>query len=214
MGVGEILQALMDKSGHNDTSLSKATGVPQPTIRRIRLGESKDPETASLRPLADFYGKTVAQLRGEIPIALNGVIDTEVPATRLPVISWVTAGLPFDVSDPYAPGVADSWEPFEGKFSGESYALRVKGDSMVGPDGSGFPEGTIIAVDPKREARNGDYVVVRFNNTDEATFKQLVLDGIWKFLKPLNPRYNTMQVPADAVLCGVVVEAVLKRKFK
>lgn len=97
--------------------------------------------------------------------------------------------------------------------SKEAFALRVRGDSMVAADGSGFPEGCIIIVDPGREAKNGDYVVVRFNDSDEATFKRLIVDGPHKFLRPLNPSYKNIDVTEDARLAGVVVERRLITRF-
>jgi SOS-response transcriptional repressor LexA len=39
---------------------------------------------------------------------------------------------------------------------------------------------------------------------EEAIFKQLEFDGEQYFLKPLNPRYPTMLMPADAKIAGVV----------
>lgn len=85
---------------------------------------------------------------------------------------------------------------------------------MVAPDGSGFPEGAVIIVDPRIEARNGDYVVVRFQDSDEATFKRLVVDGPNKFLRALNPVYPPIPVTDDARLCGVVVEVNVRRRFR
>jgi SOS-response transcriptional repressor LexA len=215
MSIGENLQALIDGvEGMNPTRLARETGVPQPTIYRILKGQSLDPDTATLTPLAHYFGKTVAQLRGEVPLFLSGVVESDEPVTRLPLISWVQAGAPTDVYDPYAPGIAESWHPFTGKYSGQAYALRVRGDSMVRPDGTGFPEGSIIAVEPNLSANNGDFVIVRFPDTDEATFKQLVLDGPFKFLKPLNPTYHTIAAPQNAQLCGVVVEHTFRRRFR
>lgn len=217
MSIAKNLQALIDAvEDMNPTRLSRETGVPQPTIFRILKGQSLDPDTATLKPLAERFGKTVAQLRGEIPLAIEGVIDPGAAIRRLPLVSWVIAGHPADVYDPYATGVADSWEPFFGKYSAQAYCLRVRGDSMEAPRGSigpSFPEGTIIAVEPNRPAENKSFVIVRFANTDEATFKQLIIDGPFKFLKPLNPNYPTMPVPKDAQLCGVVTEATFTQKL-
>lgn len=69
--------------------------------------------------------------------------------------------------------------------------------------------GSIIIVDPDREARHGSYVVARLNEDLEATFKQLVLDGSRKSLNPLNPRYPLPDMDGKKVtLCGVVVQMV------
>lgn len=44
-------------------ALASATGVPQPTIFRILTGESDDPRTKTLQPLAAHFGLTVSDLR-------------------------------------------------------------------------------------------------------------------------------------------------------
>lgn len=213
--VADNLKKLMEREdGMNPSRLARETGVSQPTIWKILNEKIADPGSDILEPIAKRFGKAVAQLRGEIPIELEDVVDAHDTKARLPLISWVQAGLGGEAADPYAPGSAESWMPFESKYSGQAFCLRVRGDSMVTPDGGGFPEDTIIAVEPKLAAQHGDYVVVRFTHSNEATFKQLVIDGPFKFLKPLNPRYNTFPVPADAVLCGVVTESTLKRKLR
>jgi SOS-response transcriptional repressor LexA len=135
------------------------------------------------------------------------------PRSRLPLVSWVLAGNRGEVNDPYAPGAAESWVEFDSAASRSAFCLRVRGDSMVRADGSGFPDGCLIAVEPSRRARSGDFVVVRFNDSDEATFKQYFIEGMTKYLKPLNPAYPTLGVPPDAHMVGVVFEKRVIEKF-
>jgi SOS-response transcriptional repressor LexA len=91
-----------------------------------------------------------------------------------------------------------------------TFALRVKGDSMVDASGNGpsFPEGISIVVEPDAEPRHKRFVVVKSNDEAEATFKQLIIDGGDMYLKPLNTAYKTKPFPADGRICGVVVQAV------
>ena len=49
-------------------------------------------------------------------------------------------------------------------------------------------------------------MVVALDDTNQATFKQLVIDGARRYLKPLNPRYPIIPVERDARICGVVRE--------
>jgi phage repressor protein C with HTH and peptisase S24 domain len=63
MSIRENLAYLISKNGINPTILAKATGVHQPTIHRILKGESDDPRTATIQPLADYFGTTVEFLR-------------------------------------------------------------------------------------------------------------------------------------------------------
>lgn len=84
---------------------------------------------------------------------------------------------------------------------------------MIRPDGSGFPNGCFIAVEPRRTPKSGDFVVVRFNDSDEAAFKQYFIEGGTQYLRPLNPTYPTLGVPSDAQMVGVVFEKRIIEKF-
>ncbi|HRX70981.1 MAG: helix-turn-helix transcriptional regulator [Candidatus Competibacteraceae bacterium] len=66
--VSQILSTLMDRAGLTDNELSDRVGVPQPTISRIRNGAIRDPRDSTLRPLAQYFGLSVSQLRGDMPL--------------------------------------------------------------------------------------------------------------------------------------------------
>lgn len=69
--IKDILRILMDRDPNvqgNENELSRLTDVHQPTIHRILTGESRDPRTATLQPLADYFRVSIAQLRGESPL--------------------------------------------------------------------------------------------------------------------------------------------------
>jgi SOS-response transcriptional repressor LexA len=70
-----------------------------------------------------------------------------------------------------------------------------------------FHEGELIFVDPNVEAVNGKFVVVQLNDSNEATFKQLVIEDDRQYLKALNPNWPDpiIKLSADARICGVVV---------
>lgn len=120
----------------------------------------------------------------------------------VPLISWVQAGNWTECHDPYPPGVADEWINPSTRVSACAFALSVRGDSME----PRFVEGDTIIVDPELEARTGDFVIVRLDDAQEATFKQLVIDGPQRFLKPLNARYPVIPINGNATVVGVVVE--------
>ena len=72
-----------------------------------------------------------------------------------------------------------------------------------------FPNGSIIIIDPAVEPRQGSFVVVRLDEAEQATFKQMVIDGGTRYLKPLNPRYPLMEIRQSATVCGVVRQMVM-----
>jgi SOS-response transcriptional repressor LexA len=71
-----------------------------------------------------------------------------------------------------------------------------------------YQDGDIIFVDPDAQAEHGKNVVVRLEDGKEATFKHLVVEGEYKFLKPLNPDWpgpKLIQVDDNATVCGIVI---------
>jgi len=57
-----------------------------------------------------------------------------------------------------------------------------------------YHNGDIIFVDPDISAAQGSDVIVRLENSNEATFKQLVVEGSRRYLKPLNPRFPVIEI--------------------
>lgn len=58
------LEALMRKHDVSANALAELVRIPQPTISRIASGATKEPKEATLQRLADYFGVTVAHLRG------------------------------------------------------------------------------------------------------------------------------------------------------
>ena len=81
--------------------------------------------------------------------------------------------------------------------------LRVRGESME----PRFRDGYLIFVDPAVPPDHGRFVVVQGENSNEATFKQLIVEGKRKYLKALNPDWpeRIIESHATAAICGVVV---------
>ena len=131
------------------------------------------------------------------------------PIRYLPLISWVQAGKWTEIDNARESETYERLLPVTRRYSNRAFALRVVGDSMSAPDGDSFPDGAIIVVDPNQEAKNGSYVVVRTEGSDEATFKQLVIEGNHWYLRPRNPRYPIIEVTGEAAICGVVRQMVM-----
>ncbi|MFP1683370.1 LexA family transcriptional regulator [Alloalcanivorax sp. C16-1] len=242
MSVQTNLSFLMARAHMNPHSLAKETGVKQPTIFRILEGESLTPRDKTLRPLADFFGVSVQDLRyADLPASAQGdrypgpanapmvlrehdsshgydagaqqnVEPARAPKNRrtAPVISWVQAGDWAEAADPYPPGDGEGFEEVPDTAGPNVFWLRVVGDSMTAPTGMSIPEGHLILVDPDQQAENGSLVVAKLTETDEVTFKKLVIDAGQKYLKPLNPAYETIKINGNCRMVGVVREAKVK----
>lgn len=180
-------------------------------------GTGTQPEADKLPILAALYRCTIDELfKG--PQGRVAEENTEyVPPARfhLPLISWVSAGMREEAADPYAAGNAESWIDFDGPCSSSSFCLRVRGNSMTRTDGAEptFPDGSIIGVDPRRKPKSREFAVFRFNDTNEATFKQYIIDGPLNLLVALNPNYPPIVIGPDAQLVGTVFEKRVIAKF-
>lgn len=95
-------------------------------------------------------------------------------------------------------------EDFLGR--GETYALRVRGDSMIG---EGILDGDIIAVETGRAPRPGAIVVATVRG--EATVKKYFRDGDVVRLEPANEHVAPIVAPAADVEVKGVVVGVMRR---
>lgn len=209
--IGKNIQRAMLDQKHTQKTLAKASGVSQVTIHKLISGKAK--ESAKLPAIAKALGTTAEWLSESHAENLNTLKIEESKPTystgvkAVPLISCVRAGHWLEASDPYAPGHAEEWRETTAKVGPRAFALKVVGDSMQNPTGSpSIPEGSIVIVDPDREATSGKIVVAKLLESDEVTLKKLVVDGPNVYLKPLNPDYKTIQVDGKLKVIGVVVK--------
>lgn len=169
-------------------------GISEGVVRKILRGEgAKD---VTIEKISKYCGKPLWYFYPEHPNISPGPPILK----KIPVISWVQAGEWSEVVDQFQPGYAEEWIDTTATNHPNAFALVVRGDSME-PE---FTDGDVITVDPGREAISGSYIIAK--NGDEATFKQLVIDGSSVFLKPLNPRYPIKDMTGvEFRIIGVVV---------
>ncbi|HVD02846.1 MAG TPA: transcriptional repressor LexA [Candidatus Dormibacteraeota bacterium] len=118
-------------------------------------------------------------------------------AFSLPLVGQVAAGAPVlaqeNIEDHIYLGAQIAGD-------GDSYVLRVKGDSMIG---DGIFDGDLVVVKPTRETPNGSLAVVRVENPTtgegEVTVKRLYREGGRLRLQPSNPAYEPLVVDAAEV---------------
>ncbi len=199
-----VTQGAISKIERGDTELSKYTtaiakllGVTAESLLdpKISIEEIlKMAENASNQRIKDVIGDY------RLDDTINHAPDFH---RKVPLISWVQAGDWCGIIDNFLPGDAEDWLPCIVKVSEHAFALRVRGASME-PE---YQDGDIIFVDPDIAHNHKKCVIVRLENSKEATFKQLIIEGNQKYLRPLNPDWPEKIIPLrdDAMICGVVV---------
>jgi SOS-response transcriptional repressor LexA len=174
------LETLMQERQISQTRLSKISGVSQSYIFKILNDQIKKPSLDTLEKLATALDSTVAQLNHSLELPKEA--DPVVGLRKVPLISWVQAGLPTLVA---SLDDMDKWYICPVRISKNGFALKVRGESMEPM----FFEGDIVFIDPEVPAESGRIVAAVDDGAadPEATLKKLVKDGSDYYLKALNP---------------------------
>lgn len=206
--------------------IARLCGVSSPTVTAWFNKPEKVAtlERANAEKLCQAYGlkyspRWLAEGEGPMLVAAAAHEESNVsegPAIRglYPLISEVQAGMWTELCDNFAPGDAEDWLPSTKNLGECGYMLRVKGKSMEVPGARiSFAEGMVLHVKAPADPQPGDFVIVRRDGTDQATFKKYVVIDGHPYLEAINPdwpkelKYLPMQ-PGDT-WCGVVVDASL-----
>jgi repressor LexA len=126
------------------------------------------------------------------------------PVPEVPLLGVVAAGAPIE-----AVQVAET-TLVPGDMlprSGRCFALRVRGDSMVG---EGIWDGDTVIVESRPDAADGETIVALVRG-EEVTLKKLERRGDRVRLLPANPALRPLELPAREVTIQGVVRGLLRR---
>jgi repressor LexA len=128
--------------------------------------------------------------------------DAARPPVHVPLLGRVAAGNPLEpVEVPESVAL-----PEEMLGRGETFALRVQGDSMVG---DGILDGDLVVVESRNSVENGATVVALVRG--EATLKRFFRERGRVRLVPANERLAPIVAPAEDVEIRGEVVALLRR---
>jgi SOS-response transcriptional repressor LexA len=170
----------------------------QAALQKIEAGLTKNPR--NIEQLAEALQTSPEFLRFGVGEMDNATVVASA-GKYLPLISLVQAGAWADIQE--LPPLDVELYPCPIKCSQHSFIVKVEGESML-PD---FKSGDLIYVDPEVQVENGSYVVARLDDENQATFKQLIIDGNKKYLKALNPDWPNkfIAINGNCTIVGKVV---------
>lgn len=196
---------LMTKFNINETQLARECDLPQPTINRILSGKTPDPRLSTLAKIAERFQISMGQLLND---ELLNEGDAELQGvTCIPIISWADAIRGADYITSLDINSWKMWATTEAKLSAISFALATK-PSME----PRFPRNSLLLIDPAPLPSDGDLVIVYFKNSEEATLREILIDGPIKNLKPINPGVDIPFNPKEQIIIGIVVQVKYQTK--
>lgn len=121
----------------------------------------------------------------------------------VPILGTIPAGIPEDLPGTMAE-YAEDYISVSGVPAG-SLGLRVGGDSMSRPDGTGIHRGDIVVFVGNKQPEHRDVVVV---NTDcgESVLRRYIVEAGRVFLDADNPRYERITPNGGYRVMGVVIQ--------
>ncbi|WP_369055019.1 LexA family protein [Burkholderia gladioli] len=208
MNLGDLIKQKRKERGLTQKELAAYFGITDVSVSEWERNLTR-PDAARLSDLARILKTTVEELLGGRPKATAANVEPG-PEIRgmVPLVSWVQAGQWAEVYKNFDELDAEQWLPCPAAHSERTFCLRVRGVSMQNLDGSpSFSDGDVIFVDPLRSADHRSCVIVRLDEEREATFKQLVIEGDRKLLRPLNPNWpeKWIDVNGSATIIGTVI---------
>lgn len=209
MDFSERIREAIHASKKSQAVIAREAGISQSAIAQYLSGNVKSLRAETAAKFEEVTGFSSTWLvTGKGPKMAKANLVAIPGSDPVPLISWVQAGNWAAVVDNFASGDAERWLQCPSRHSERAFALKVRGDSMYNPASEpSFKDGDIIFVDPSLEAIHRSLVVVRLDDEDEATFKQLLIEGQKRYLQALNPNWPDRIFPinGNATLSGVVI---------
>ena len=211
VSIGQRISKLMLDMDVSNAKLARMIGVSRPTIGNWIEGKSA-PTGENLTNLANALkvdpNWLMSGKESQVRLDNNVDISQKIPfdGRPIPVISWVAAGSFGPIATVLNDAEVDEYLPPIKECGKNGYGLVVTGISMSPK----FEPEDRIYVNPDfqvSDLKTGDLVIVSCTGDNEATFKQLIIEGTTKYLKPLNPKWDEqiIKLTEDCRLVGKVV---------
>src|SRR5881398_3617847 len=131
----------------------------------------------------------------------------KVRITDIPIYGKIPAGMATLTEQTIEGHVSLDARSANASKNGRTFALRVRGDSMIGAH---IIDGDIVILEDRKEVHNGDIVAALID--DETTLKRYVVEHGRPYLKAENPRYPNLSPARELEIQGVMVSLIRKQE--
>ena len=147
-----------------------------------------------------FLGRHARKARALITPALK------VRITDIPIYGEIPAGMSVLTEQSAEGHVSLDTASVNASKNGRTFALRVRGDSMIGAH---ILDGDIVILEDRKHAHNGDVVAALIDG--ETTLKRYVVEHGRPYLKAENPAFPNLVPARELRIQGVMVSLVRKQ---
>lgn len=130
----------------------------------------------------------------------------KVRITDIPIYGQIPAGMATLTEQTIEGHVSLDTRSVNASRNGRTFALRVRGDSMINAH---ILDGDIVILEDRKDVRNGDIVAALIDG--ETTLKRYVTEHGRPYLKAENPFYPDLVPARELLIQGVLVSLVRKQ---
>jgi repressor LexA len=180
------------------------TGFP-PSSREIQAHFGFHSQTAAMNHLRALERKGVInRTPGKARSAVDPNLRFSAALRPIPILGQIPAGLPSEVTEWSGSKLGVDLAAFGVANRAEVFAVRVRGDSMIGAQ---IADGDTVLLQ-KRDPKNGEIVAALIDG--ESTLKRYLLAQGEPFLKAENPLYPDLVPASELVIQGVMIGLLRK----
>ncbi len=180
------------------------TGFP-PSSREIQAHFGFQSQTAAMNHLRALERKGVInRTPGKARSAVDPNFRLLAGLRTIPVLGQIPAGMPSETSERSEANLGVDLAAFGVTSRAEVFALKVRGDSMIGAQ---IADGDTVLLQ-KRIPRNGEIVAALIDG--ESTLKRYLMDHGEPFLKADNPLYPDLLPASELIIQGVMIGLLRK----
>lgn len=206
LGVLEIsttLELLIKQAGISEAELARKINVPRATINRLASGRTPDPRASTINAIAKYFNVSVDQLLGGKPLFINiGQSITEDSLMTIPILNWSETKNWEEIIKTLKPNQDYESIIIDPSIEQGKFAIKIIGDAMW-PQ---FQENSILIIDPYKESNNRDFVIAYIKKNDEVVFRQLFVEGKFKFLKAINNIFPSIELQNSDKIIGIIIQ--------
>jgi repressor LexA len=176
-----------------------------PSTREIQEHFGFASQTSVMQYLAALERKGVLQRYARKARALV-TAGTRLRVVDIPIYGQIPAGMSALAEEQVEGHVTLGLDSLGATRGGRTFALRVRGDSMIGAH---ILDGDIVILEDRKTAKNGDIVAALIDG--ETTLKRYVTERGRPFLKAENPSFPNLRPARELVIQGVMISLVRDR---
>jgi Cro/C1-type HTH DNA-binding domain len=203
--LNDILTNLMSNNSIDDALLSKETGIPISTIKRMRLNEDANPTGTTLAPIASYFKITIDQLLGLSP--LDQVTSTPKQLRIVPVLTkdtiqpWLKNELDNDIITEWTKTSLDD---------SKCYAIRCCSFTTS----KKFHNQSIMIISPSMNPVAGDLIVISNQKFKYPTLLELHKTEEQYFVTLIDKSNDLIHLKLPFIFYGVVSEVFYHTKIE